>query len=237
MEKVKKNPMETPKKIGAMLNRYWENLRRAPKEGKKSYNALHINAAFVARWRNRMSIKSGYFKKYLRVDLTAGRCDSLELSDEFITTFIGGRGFGAKLVWDNLVQHNFAVDPLGPENLLAIAAGPLTGTYLPSSSKCSFVSISPATKGYGDSSVGGSFGVELRQTGVDVLSITGCAPELSILFIDDDEASIMAMPKLAGKSCLETEGMIKDRLGYAAKLRAKRRLKQLEAEYSKENSK
>jgi aldehyde:ferredoxin oxidoreductase len=160
-----------------------------------------------------MSIKSGYFKKYLRVDLTAGRCDSLELSDEFITTFIGGRGFGAKLVWDNLVQHNFAIDPLGPENLLAIAAGPLTGTYLPSSGKCSFVSISPATKGYGDSSVGGGFGVELRQAGVDVLGITGRAPELSILFIDDDEASIMAMPELAGKSCLETEGMIKDRLG------------------------
>jgi peptide deformylase len=31
--------------------------------------------------------------------------------------------------------------------------------------------------------------------------------------------------------------MIKDRLGYAAKLRAKRRLKQLEAEYNEENSK
>jgi len=147
------------------------------------------------------------------VDLTARRCDSLELSDEFITTFVGGRGFGAKLVWDNLVERDFAVDPLGPENLLAIAAGPLTGTYLPSSGKCSFVSISPATKGYGDSSVGGSFGVELRQAGVDVLSITGCAPELSVLFVDDDEVSIMAMPELAGKSCLETEGMIKERLG------------------------
>jgi len=160
-----------------------------------------------------MSIKSGYFKRYVRVDLTTGRCDSLELSDEFITTFVGGRGFGAKLVWDNLVQHDFAVDRFGPENLLAIAAGPLTGTYLPSSGKCSFVSISPATKGYGDSSVGGSFGVELRQAGVDVLSITGCAPEMSVLFLDDDEVSIMAMPELAGKSCLETEGMIKDRLG------------------------
>ncbi len=160
-----------------------------------------------------MTIKSGYFKRYVRVNLTAESCDSLDLSDDFITTFVGGRGFGAKLVWDNLMQHDFTIDPLGPENLVAIAAGPLTGTYLPSSGKCSFVSISPATKGYGDSSVGGSFGAELRQAGVDVLSITGRAPELSILFVDDDNLSIIAMPELAGKSCLEAEGMIKDKLG------------------------
>ena len=160
-----------------------------------------------------MSIKSGYFKRYVRVDLTTGDCDLLELSDEFIKTFVGGRGFGAKLVWDNLVQNDFKVDPLGPENLVAVAAGPLTGTYLPASSKCSFVSISPATKGYGDSSVGGTFGAELRQAGVDVLSITGRAPELSILFVDDDEVSIIAMPELAGKSCLEAEGKIKEKLG------------------------
>ena len=58
---------------------------------------------------------------------------------------VGGRGFGAKRVWDNLVRHNFQIDPLGPENLLVIAPGPLTGAYLPSSGKCSFVAVSPAT--------------------------------------------------------------------------------------------
>ncbi len=163
--------------------------------------------------KNPMTIQSGYFKNYLRIDLTAGSCDALRLSDSFIETYVGGRGFGAKLVWDNLVQNGFSVDPLGPENLLAIASGPLSGTYLPSSGKCSFVSISPATKGYGDSSVGGSFGVELRQAGVDVLAIVGSAPELSILFVDDDEATIMPMPELAGRSCLQAEGMIKQRLG------------------------
>ncbi|MDQ1256526.1 MAG: aldehyde:ferredoxin oxidoreductase [Candidatus Hydrogenedentes bacterium] len=104
------------------------------------------------------------------------------------------------------------MDPLGPENLLAIAPGPLTGAYLPSSGKNSFVTISPATGLYGDSSIGGGFGVELRQTGLDCLSITGAAPELSILFIDNDETQIIPMPELKGKSCLETEGMIEDRL-------------------------
>jgi len=36
MENIKINRMETPKKIGPMINNYWENLRRAPKEGKKT---------------------------------------------------------------------------------------------------------------------------------------------------------------------------------------------------------
>jgi len=160
-----------------------------------------------------MDIKSGYFKKYLHVDLTAGSCQRRPLADEFLEQYIGGRGFGAKLVWDNLVRHDFKIDPLGPENLLVIAPGPLTGAYLPSSGKCSFVAISPATGVYGDSSIGGGLGVELRQTGIDMLTIIGRAPQLSVLFIDEDQAKIIPMPELAGKTCLEAEGLMKDRFG------------------------
>lgn len=160
-----------------------------------------------------MTIKGGYFGKHLQVDLTSGTSSSIDLPDDFIRTYIGGRGFGAKLVWDNLKKHDFKVDPLGPENLLAIAPGPLTGMYLPSSGKNSFVAISPATGLYGDSSMGGGFGVELRQTGVDVLSIVGRADVPSILFVDNGEVTIMQFPELAGKTCLETEGAVKERLG------------------------
>ena len=159
-----------------------------------------------------MSVKSGYFNIHLHVDLTKGSAERRELTGSFIEKYIGGRGFGAKLVWDNLKKHNFKIDPLGPENLMVVAPGPLTGAYLPSSGKNSLIAISPATGLYGDSSMGGSFGVELRQTGIDVLSITGRAPELSILFIDNSETTILPMPELKGKSCLETEGIIKERL-------------------------
>ena len=160
-----------------------------------------------------MTIKGGYFKKHLHVDLTEGSAERRDLSDAFVEKYIGGRGFGAKLVWDNLKEHNFEIDPLGPENMLVVAPGPFTGAYLPSSGKCSFISLSPLTGLYGDSSAGGGFGVELRQTGIDVLSIGGRAPELTVLFIDNGETKIILMPELAGKSCLETEGIIQERLG------------------------
>lgn len=160
-----------------------------------------------------MSIKSGYFKKLLRVDLSAESCVRETLSDAFVEKFIGGRGFCAKLIWDNLKAHDFKIDPLGPENMLVIAPGPLTGAYLPSSGKNSFAAISPATGLYGDSSLGGGFGVEMRQTGIDGLAITGKAEQLSILFIDNDETTIIPMPELAGKTNLEAEGMIEKKLG------------------------
>lgn len=160
-----------------------------------------------------MTIKSGYFKKHLHVNLSNGITELYDLSNTFIEKYIGGRGFAAKLVWDNLKRNKFKIDPLGQENLLAIAAGPLSGVYMPSSGKCSFAAISPATGLYGDSSAGGGFGVELRQTGIDVLSIKGRAPELSILFIDNDETKILPMPELRYKSCLEAEGIILEQLG------------------------
>lgn len=160
-----------------------------------------------------MNIKSGYFKERLDVDLSTGRCPRTGLADDFVEQYIGGRGFGAKLVWDNLVRHDFKVDPLGPENLLVIAPGPLTGTYVPSSGKCSLVAVSPGTGVYGDSSIGGTIGAELRQAGLDFVTISGRAPQLSILFIDEGETSILPMPELAGKTSLEAEGIIKDRLG------------------------
>jgi aldehyde:ferredoxin oxidoreductase len=160
-----------------------------------------------------MSIKSGYFRKRLHVNLSEGSAERIDLSDAFLERYIGGRGFGAKLVWDNLKKNKFKIDPLGPENLLVIAPGPLTGVYLPSSGKCSFISISPATGLYGDSSAGGAFGVELRQCGIDFISIEGKAPELSIIFVDNEDTRIIPMPHLAGKSCLEAEGIIIEQLG------------------------
>ncbi|MHC4726821.1 MAG: aldehyde ferredoxin oxidoreductase family protein, partial [Planctomycetota bacterium] len=156
--------------------------------------------------------KGGYFRKILHIDMTNGSSRTEAVDDEFIESFVGGRGFAIKLLWDNLAK-NGRVDPLGPENMLVVAAGPLTGVYLPSSGKNSFASISPATGLFGDSSMGGGFGVELRQAGYDAVTIVGKAPELSYVFIDDNLVSVVPCPELKGKGNLETEGRIRDYLG------------------------
>ncbi|MDH7499700.1 MAG: aldehyde ferredoxin oxidoreductase family protein [candidate division NC10 bacterium] len=157
-----------------------------------------------------MSIRGGYFRKMLWVDLDAQRIENRELSEEFILQYIGGRGFGAKLVWDHLEEGR---DPLSPSNLIVISPGPLNGCYLPAAGKTSFVSISPLTGIYGDSNMGGSFGVEVRQAGYDGIAIIGRAPNLSYLWIDDEEVRIVPNEALKGKRSLEAEGMIKKEIG------------------------
>ena len=66
--------------------------------------------------------KGGYFGKILNIDVTSGDSQIQSIDDEFIETYIGGRGFAIKLLWDNLAKHG-SIDPLGPKNMLVVAAG------------------------------------------------------------------------------------------------------------------
>ena len=156
-----------------------------------------------------MKIKGGYHYRILYIDLSAGKSSIIKFDDDFAIQYIGGRGFGAKLLRDHLKP---GLDPLSADNIITIAPGPLTGLFLPSSGKVSFVSLSPATGIYGDSSMGGSFGVEIRQAGYDAICLVGKAKELSYIWIDDDHVEIVPNPDLKGKNNLAAEGMIKEEL-------------------------
>jgi len=157
-----------------------------------------------------MKIRGGYFFQIGRVDLSQGQAEAQPFDEEFALTYIGGRGFNVKLVADNLTR---GLDPLGPDNLIAISPGVLNGCYLPSAGKTSFSFISPATRLYGDSNMGGIFGAEIRQAGLDGIAIRGRAPKLSYLFIDDDGIHIIENEGLAGKTSLETEAAVREEIG------------------------
>ncbi len=154
-------------------------------------------------------LQGGYHHRILWVDLSAGESRIVPFSDGFALKYIGGRGFGAKILFDHLSKIK---DPLGPENILTIAPGPLTGLYLPGAAKTHIVALAPLTGIYGDSNMGGNFGAELRQTGYDALVLTGRAQKLSCLWIDEDEVEIVPAPQLAGKGALDTERAVKDAL-------------------------
>ncbi len=84
----------------------------------------------------------GWRGKVLRVDLTRGvvREESLDL--RIAKDFIGGRGFGIQRL---LAEVDPACDPLGPENVLIMAAGPLTGTKAPTGGRYMVTTKSPLT--------------------------------------------------------------------------------------------
>jgi aldehyde:ferredoxin oxidoreductase len=154
-------------------------------------------------------IKGEYLGNILHIDLTNRKFWLEKVDEDFALKYIGGRGFGAKIVMDNLRE---GLDPLGPENIMVIAPGVLSGLYVPASGKTSFVSISPLTGIYADSNMGGMFGVEIRQAGYDALVIHGRASELSYIWIDDDEVQIRDASKYKGKMSTETERELKEDL-------------------------
>ena len=142
-----------------------------------------------------------YAGKILRVDLSTGNIEKEPMDEVLAMQFLGGKGFGVKLLYDELRP---GTDPFGPENKVVISTGPLTGTGA-FSPKCNFASKSPATGGWLDCTLGGFFGPELKYAGFDALVISGKAHEPVYLQIRDDEVEIRSAKDLWGKTSHDAE--------------------------------
>ena len=152
----------------------------------------------------------GYAGTMLRVDLSGGAIEKQPLDETLAERFIGGRGFVAKLLFDELPR---GIDPYDAQNRLIVATGPLSGHLLPASGKTHFGTKSPATGGYADSNMGGHFGPALKYAGYDVLVLSGRAPVPSYLLIDDDRVEIRPADSYWGRGALTAEEHLKADLG------------------------
>ncbi|HUY00507.1 MAG TPA: aldehyde ferredoxin oxidoreductase family protein [Candidatus Deferrimicrobium sp.] len=152
----------------------------------------------------------GFAGKILEINLTSKSTKKRFLDSQFARRYIGGRGFGARIIWD---RTNSTINPLGPENILVMAAGPLTGLLIPGSGKTAFVSVSPATGIYGDSNIGGHIGLRLKQAGFDILILTGKAASPTILQIQNEKVDFLSATPYWGHSAVQAENAIKSDLG------------------------
>ncbi|MBI2329726.1 MAG: aldehyde ferredoxin oxidoreductase, partial [Chloroflexi bacterium] len=152
----------------------------------------------------------GYNGQLLRVDLSSGST-SVEVLDElFCRRYIGGAGFIAYYLLKELAP---GIDPLGAENKLIFALGPVTGVSLPGSGRNCVGAKSPLTGGFAKSEVGGLWGAELKHAGYDAIIVEGKAEKPVYLWIDDGEVSIRDAGHLWGMKAKETEQTIKTELG------------------------
>jgi len=152
-----------------------------------------------------------YAGKILRVDLTNGKVSTEPLSEQMAKSYIGGIGLGIRLLMDNSKP---GTEPFDPGNPIIFATGPLSGTMGPTAGNgYAVVSKSPATGGVGEAKAHGFFGPDLKRAGYDAVIITGKAPKLSYLWIDDDKVQIMDAEHMTGKSPYETDMQIREELG------------------------
>lgn len=149
-----------------------------------------------------------YVNKILHVDLTKETTSVKEFPKE-LKQYIGGRGLGVKLVYDNGAN----IDPLSPENIIVFATGPLTGTRAPESGRYCVVSKSPATGTVFDSNSGGTWGPELKFAGFDAFVIKGKAKNPVYLWINDGSAEIKSASEVWGKDVFETTDTLVDEVG------------------------
>ena len=148
-------------------------------------------------------------RKAAFVDLSTGAVSYKDIPLELRKKFLGGRGIDMYLLY-NLIKPG--IDPLGPENVLLVSAGLLTGTTAPAAARTHIAAKSPLTGLLGSANMGGFFGPELRFAGIDHLIITGKAGKPSYLWISNDGIAIRDARKLMGADANETQTLIREEL-------------------------
>lgn len=153
--------------------------------------------------------QGGYTGWTLWVDLSNKEAKVERTDPQLARLFMGGAGFGVKLLYD-LVRPG--TDPLGPDNILVFAPGPLTGTASPCSSRIAVTGRSPLTGAVGMATSGGHFPAEMKFAGFDAIVIRGQAEAATYLAIKDGEVSFRSAEKLRGTSSTDCQLFIKEEL-------------------------
>ena len=148
----------------------------------------------------------GICGRLLDVDLTTGMTKDRAISQDLFQKYLGGRGLGARLLYDLLPA---GTDPLSPENVLLFMTGPLTGTYVTGSSKFVVVTKSPLTNGWCDSYSSGRISVELKKAGYDGMVLRGKSNHPCYLRINGSKVEIRDASLIWGRDSFETERLLK----------------------------
>ncbi len=131
----------------------------------------------------------------LEVDLTRGNIERVATDPRLTELHLGGLGTNARIMWDRVGPE---VEPFDPENLLVFGTGLLAGTPAPGCNRTIVSTISPQTRLFAFSMMGGFWGPELKHAGYDKVVIRGKSPELVYLWIHDDKVEIRDAIALPG---------------------------------------
>lgn len=152
-----------------------------------------------------MTERGGFHGKILDVDLTKGDVVEKPLDPDLAADYLGGRGLAARIFYDAVDPD---CDPLGPDNVLVIAASPLIGTNAPTAGRGHMVFKSPLTGAMGTSNSGGTWGAAFKASGYDVLVIRGASPDPVMLDIRPGKAELRPASNLWGKDVHEATALL-----------------------------
>ncbi len=152
----------------------------------------------------------GWNGKILRVDLLTGKTTTQAYDSGFASKYLGGRGFAAKILWDDLKA---GADPFSAENEVVVVTGPLTGLSMPSPGKVIVAAKSPLTGGYGDGNIGSWVSVYLRRAGYDAIVVKGVSKNPCYIYVENEKTEILSADELWGRGTFETEKRLREKYG------------------------
>lgn len=158
----------------------------------------------------------GMWGRILDVDLNTNTSRVVEVSEDTLKKFIGGRGLAAWLLWSELGRKWEAVDPLGPENLLLVLTGPLTGYY--PGVKLVVSGKSPQSNGVVGSTVSSELAIDLKAAGYDGIVLRGSSETPVYIYVDEGGAQIRDATKLWGLGGLKLVKALNDLLSSELKI-------------------
>jgi aldehyde:ferredoxin oxidoreductase len=135
--------------------------------------------------------------RILHVDMTTQRVSFEDYPEDW--NLLGGRSLVAHVL---LERCDPTCDPLGPDNLLIMAPGVLSGTAVPTSGRISFGCKSPLTGGAKEANAGGEPGQHLMKLGIRAICVTGQPADPARRYglnIDTEGARIVEADDRAGK--------------------------------------
>lgn len=152
----------------------------------------------------------GYAGRILKIDLSSR--SSKIVPTEAYTRFIGGRGFAARLYWEEVPPEAGA---FSEENRLIFAVGPLAGIPVIGGSRWGVYGKSPSNtpETFNYSNLGGRWGAELKFAGYDGLVIHGKSDKPVYVLIRDGAVEFKDASALWGKGAIQTREAIKGELG------------------------
>ncbi len=166
-----------------------------------------MTPVLIGEMSKQRKIYGGYAGKILRVDLGRGKVETEETA-RYLPDWIGGRGLGARIGWEEIPPGTGAFDAAAP---LMILPGPLTGTAAPFSGRTTVCGLAPQgfpEEYYTRSSFGGRWGSGLKTAGFDGVVITGRSARPVYLRIEDGKAEIRDASALKGLGLIEKQKKI-----------------------------
>ncbi|NOY11566.1 MAG: aldehyde ferredoxin oxidoreductase family protein [Archaeoglobi archaeon] len=162
---------------------------------------------------------NGFMGSILRVDLSSGSLDVLDVDEEVARKYLGGKGYSVYLLWQYLKEYEREglsardVDPLGEENVLIFGTGPATGVAgFPEAGRYHVMALrSPLTGSIASANSGGKWGPYLKFAGFDMIVIEGASSEPVYLEIIDGVAELRKASDLWGRSVFDTTAILERR--------------------------